>query len=120
MTLTAVYVGLGMVFAWFIQMRFGRHARRFRNWRERLWASLVCSFLTAAISLPLLDFYPELPPSITLLVGCAVGFVGGDGVHKVIDGLVLTRFGVDLRDRGKHAQHTPAPQEKNNDNEGER
>lgn len=123
MTQTAIYVGLGMVLAWFIQMHFGRHSRRFRNWRERMWGSLVCSFLTAAIALPLFDLYPELPPSLALLVGGGVGFVGGDGVHKVLEGLVFARFGIDLRDKHHHShEHKDAPpnQENKHDNEGER
>lgn len=120
-TQTAIYVGLGMVLAWFIQMHFGRHGRRFRNWRERVWASLVCSFLTAAIALPLFDFYPELPPSLALLVGCGVGFVGGDGVHRVLEGLIFTRFGIDLRDKHPPShgrKDAPTTQENKNDHEG--
>lgn len=90
----AIYIALGMVFSWFVQMQKGR-ARR-ENWKERMWSSLTCSFLTVSISLPLLEYFPQIPKSCTLLIGCLVGAVGFDGVQKLLTSLLLDRFGVDL------------------------
>lgn len=91
----AIYVALGVVFAWFVQMKTTRVHNA--NWRERMWSSLTCSFLTASISLPLLDTFPQLPQSITLLIGCIVGAIGLDGVLKLFSDLLSLRFGLNLR-----------------------
>lgn len=90
----AVYIGLGMLFAWFVQ--FFKSSKRRKNWKERMWGSLVCSFFTIAIALPLLEFFPELPKSLSLIVGCAVGTVGHDGLEHVLHALLKLHFGADL------------------------
>ncbi len=91
----AIYIALGVVFAWFVQMKTARVHNA--NWKERMWSSLTCSFLTASISLPLLDTFPQLPQSITLLIGCIVGAIGLDGVLKLFSDLLSMRFGLNLR-----------------------
>ncbi len=91
----AIYIALGVVFAWFVQMKTARVHNA--NWRERMWSSLTCSFLTASISLPLLDTFPQLPQSITLLIGCIVGAIGLDGVLKLFSDVLSMRFGLNIR-----------------------
>lgn len=90
----AIYIALGVVFAWFVQMKRARiHST---NWRERMWSSVTCSFLTVSISLPLLDTFPQLPQSITLLIGCIVGAMGLDGVLRLLSDVLNLRFGFNL------------------------
>ena len=85
----AVHILLGMSLATLIQF----YKTRYKNlkWVERFFNSIVSSFFVVCFSLPLLDFYPQLPPSIALLIG---GFCGSFGTHGIQDLLqrVLDKF----------------------------
>lgn len=96
MSAIMVYVALGMVFAWFVQFR-NRGTKR-TTWRDRMWNSLICSFFTMAICLPLFEYVPEVPKSAALMVGCVVGLIGIDGISHVIRSLLSIRLGVNLHD----------------------
>lgn len=88
-TAIIVHILLGMSLASIIQF----YKTRYKNlkWIERFLNSIVSSFFVVCFSLPLLDFYPQLPPSIALLIG---GFCGSFGTHGIQDILqrVLDKF----------------------------
>lgn len=81
-----LYVILGMFCTWFVQItqRKYRQASRF----EKVRNAFVCSILTAAISIPILEYFTSLPPSICLIIGAVIGTLGFDGWERLLD-LVL-------------------------------
>lgn len=93
--LTLFYVSCGMLATWIVQM----HSLRFKNMSRfvRMREAFICSLFTASVSLPLLDFYPNLPPSICLIVGALMGTLGMDGWRVLADtvlDLFTSRFGL--------------------------
>lgn len=108
----AVYIGLGMLFAWLVQ--FVKKSNRRKNWKERMWSSLICSFFTVAIALPLLEFFPELPKSLALIVGCCVGTVGHEGLERVLQALLKLHLGADITAHRHHGN-----KDNGQENEGE-
>lgn len=93
--LTLFYVSCGMFATWLVQM----HSLRFKqmNRFNRMREAFICSLFTASISIPLLDFYPNLPPSVCMIVGALMGTLGMDG-WKVLASSILEllslRFGL--------------------------
>lgn len=101
--LTLFYASCGMLATWIVQM----HSLRFKNMSRfvRMREAFVCSLFTASVSIPLLDFYPDLPPSICLIIGALMGTLGMDGWRVLADtvlDLFTSRFGiVRSNDKGK-------------------
>lgn len=89
-----IYVSAGMFLTWIVQMRLGKKAKK--DWKDRAIESFICSFFTASVSLPLLEHFPDLPHSISLLiggfVGC-IGFTGWQSVSASVINIFTTRFG---------------------------
>lgn len=86
-----LYTSLGMFATWIVQL----HSLRYKNMSrfERMREAFVCAVLTASISVPVLEYYPDLPPSIALIVGALVGTVGLEGWRSLADGVLsLVRF----------------------------
>lgn len=103
-----LYTTLGMLATWIVQL----HSLRYKNltrW-ERMREASVCSILTATITVPALDWYPDLPPSIALVVGALMGTVGMEGWRSLADGILsLLRFRIG-------AANPQDPVNKGNDN----
>lgn len=78
-----LYVFLGMFCTWFVQVNSLKYkkAKRF----EKVRNSFVCSLFTAAISIPLLEYFDSLPHSVTLIIGAVVGTLGQDGWDRLIN-----------------------------------
>lgn len=89
------YITCAMFATWLVQM----HSLRFKNMTRfcRVRESFICSLFTAAVSIPLLDFYPDLPPSICLMVGALMGTFGMDGWRVIANSIINVlglRFGL--------------------------
>lgn len=84
-----LHILLGMSLATAIQF----YKIKYKNlkWTERFVSSIASSFFVVAFSLPLLDFYPQLPPSIALLIGGFCGSFGTAGIQDLFQ-RVLDRF----------------------------
>lgn len=81
-----LYVSAGMIFSCIIQIYVSR-GKRYR-WAERAGSSFICALFTAAITMPLLDYFPELPASISLLIGSFCGSMGDKGLRQIMHALV--------------------------------
>lgn len=79
---TVTYIGLAMVLSYIVQFFVNR--KRMMKLTEKFLHSFICALMTAAISVPLLDLYPELPPSIVLLVGSFCGSIGVGGITGIM------------------------------------
>lgn len=89
------YITCGMFATWIVQM----HSLKFKNMSRfcRVRESFICSMFTAAVSIPLLDFYPDLPPSICLMIGALMGTFGMEGwrvISNSIINIIGLRFGI--------------------------
>lgn len=84
--LTLFYTSCGMFATWLVQI----HSLRFKYMSRfvRVREAFICSLFTAAVSIPLLDFYPNLPPSISLIIGALMGTIGMDGWRVLADTLL--------------------------------
>lgn len=87
-----VYVSLGMVFSCVIQFYIARGKRV--GWLERAGSSFICALFSAALTLPLLDYFPELPPSISLLIGSFCGSMGDKGLRQIMRAVVDRALGI--------------------------
>lgn len=86
-----LYVTLSMLCTWFVQVCSRRYKRAARF--EKVRNSFLCSVLTAAICIPLLEYFQELPPSTALIVGAVIGTLGLDGWERLIHlGFDLLQF----------------------------
>lgn len=98
-----LYVILGMLCTWFVQINSRKYklAPRF----ERVRNSFVCSLFTAAICIPMLEYFATLPPSLSLLVGVVVGTLGIDGWDRLISiALDLVQSKADSMGRWRSSQ----------------
>lgn len=78
-----LYVTLSMLCTWFVQVCSRRYKRAARL--EKVRNSFLCSVLTAAICIPLLEYFQELPPSTALIAGAVIGTLGLDGWERLIN-----------------------------------
>lgn len=81
-----LYTVLGMFVTWAALVN-SRHYRRASRW-DRMKETLFCSALTAAVSIPVLDYFPMLPHSITMFIGATVGTIGYDGWTALLNNLM--------------------------------
>ena len=79
---TLAYICLAMALSYVVQFFVNRGSKM--GLAEKFLQSFICALLTAAISVPLLDLFPELPPSVVLLVGSFCGSVGFEGVTGIM------------------------------------
>lgn len=89
-----LYVTLGMFCTWFVQVCSRRYKRTSRM--EKVRNSFLCSILTAAICIPVLEYFQDLPPSTALIIGAVIGTLGIDGWERLINlcfDLLQFRFG---------------------------
>lgn len=92
-----IYVTLAMVMTWLVQMYRGRKLKL--TILDRFSDSFICSLFTASVCLPLLESFPELPKSISLLVGGIVGTLGFNGFEAFSKSTVKffsNKVGVDV------------------------
>lgn len=80
-----IYVSLGMIFSCIMQIYVSRRQRL--TWADRAASSFVCALFTAAITVPILDYWPELPPSISLLIGSFCGSMGDKGIRQIMNAI---------------------------------
>ena len=85
------YVCLAMALSYVVQFFVNR--KRLMKLTEKFANSFICALLTASISVPLLDLYPELPPSVVLLVGSFCGAIGFEGVTGIMHTIERTVSG---------------------------
>ena len=77
-----LYVFLSMLCTWFVQIN-SRHYRKASRW-ERARNGFVCSIFTAAVCIPMCEYFTGVPPSLSLLVGVVVGTLGIEGWNRLI------------------------------------
>ena len=77
-----LYVFLSMLCTWFVQIN-SRHYRKASRW-ERARNGFICSIFTAAVSIPMCEYFTSVPPSLSLLVGVVVGTLGIEGWNRLI------------------------------------
>lgn len=58
----------------------------------RVGDAVICQLLTAAISLPMIDTFTEIPASATLLVGAVIGTLGIKGWQRIARAIVEAAF----------------------------
>lgn len=84
------FVLMGMVITFIVQFQINRHSNKGR-W-ERAGEAFICQLFTASLSIPLVDYFPQIPPSVTLLIGAIVGTLGVSGWEKIAHSLLSLFF----------------------------
>ena len=77
-----LYVVLSMLCTWFVQIN-SRQYRKAGRW-ERARNGFICSIFTAAVCIPMCEYFTSIPPSLSLLVGVVVGTLGREGWDRLI------------------------------------
>lgn len=75
----AIYILLGVSLSFIISILGGKN----KSMQAAILNAFECSLYTAAISLPLLEYWDFLPHSIALLVGSFVGTIGASGIKEI-------------------------------------
>lgn len=107
-----LYLWSSMLITWITlsNSKAYRKASRFDRMRE---AAFCCS-LTAALAVPLIDYFTILPQSISLFIGVAVGTIGHNGWKILINKLL--EFALDLMNEKIRRHKKPNnPNENNNE-----
>lgn len=90
-----------MVITFFVQLYMTKGLRRGRL--ERASEAFICQLITASVSLPLIDYFTDMPPSIIMLVGAVIGTLGLSGWEKLAHSLVAIIF--TIIDKGRNHQY---------------
>lgn len=77
------YVGMFVTLISLINTREFKQSTRI----QKVTSAAFCCALTAAISIPMVQYFNEIPPSTSLLIGAIVGAIGHGGFTEL-----LTRF----------------------------
>lgn len=85
-----VYVVSAMVIT-FVLHYFVSKAHKKTKW-NRITESFVCQLLTISFSLPLLEFFPNMPDSIVLIVAVVIGVLGVEGWENIAHGIISLIF----------------------------
>lgn len=68
--------------------------------------TLFCSALTAAVSIPVLDYFPMLPHSITMFIGATVGTIGYSGWTALLNNIMALGLSIGHRRMGGGMSHS--------------
>ena len=77
-----LYVFLSMLCTWFVQINSRQYRKASRG--ERARNGFICSIFTAAVCIPMCEYFTSVPPSLSLLVGVVVGTLGIEGWNRLI------------------------------------
>lgn len=102
-----LYTVLGMFVTWAALVN-SRHYRRASRW-DRMKETLFCSALTAAVSIPVLDYFPMLPHSITMFIGATVGTIGYSGWTALLNNIMALGLSIGQRRMGGGSMSHSSP-----------
>lgn len=84
------YIAAAMFVTFVLQFFVTRHTKRKRI--VRITEAMICQLLTVSVSLPMLEFFPELPSSTVLIIGAVIGVLGVEGWENLAHGIISLLF----------------------------
>lgn len=85
-----VYLMAAMVITFALHYFVSRASNKSKG--VRIAESFMCQLLTISFSLPMLEYFQEMPASVVMIVAAVIGVLGVEGWENIAHGIISLMF----------------------------